>query len=156
MNLISKELIPDKEWILVENNKKIGTISKFKKGYAFIKNGKKSPIANINELPIIFPKKTFESKIPLDNNNIIYDYPCSSKPYFPIYNLQKKLPIFAKSFKSKSLFCTGYYVIKFRKGWVKSFCPKLITLERYPYQGPFKTEQDVKTLLLKINKNETT
>jgi hypothetical protein len=52
------------------------------------------------------------------------------------------------------LYCAGYYVIQFRKGWVKSFCPKLITLERYPYKGPFKTEEEMKTTLSQLSKEK--
>ena len=63
-----------------------------------------------------------------------------------------KVPLFAKSAKSKSQYCAGYYVIKFRKGWVKSFCPKLITLERYPFHGPYKTEIEMKAMLNTVNK----
>jgi hypothetical protein len=32
----------------------------------------------------------------------------------------------------------------FDKGWVKSFCPKLITVERYETKGPFKTEIEMR------------
>jgi hypothetical protein len=48
-------------------------------------------------------------------------------------------------------------VIKFRKGWVKSFCPKLITLERYPFHGPFKSESEMKQMLTVLGRkdNET-
>ena len=83
----------------------------------------------------------------------IYDYPCTSKPYVPVYNVKKKLPLYANSAKSKSQYCAGYYIIKFRKGWVKSFCPKLITLERYPYHGPFKTESEMRDQLNITNKS---
>jgi len=48
-----------------------------------------------------------------------------------------------------------FVVIKFRKGWVKSFCPKLITLERYPYFGPFKTENEMKITLNNMNKHDS-
>ena len=58
--------------------------------------------------------------------------------------LNRSLPLFTKSEKSKSLYCAGYYIIRFDKGWVKSFCPKLITVERYETQGPFKTDIEMK------------
>jgi len=149
----TKELIPDKEWILKKEDKKIGSITKAKKGFSFLINGKKYSINDLDSLKIVIPKKTVESKIHIEDKGFfIYDYPCSSKPFFPIFNIKKRLPIFAKSSKSKSLFCAGHYIIKFRKGWVKSFCPKMITLERYPYKGPFKTDMEVKHELLKVNK----
>jgi len=59
--------------------------------------------------------------------------------------------LFTKSPKSKSLYCAGYFIIRFEKGWVKSFCPKLITLERYEYKGPFKTNLEMRTELSKAN-----
>lgn len=152
MNIISKELIPDKEWIIIDGNKKVASISKSKKGYQLFKNGQKLPFKGIETLGIELPKKNIESKIEFTESYQIYEYPCSSKPYEPIYNILKKLPIFTKSRKSKSHFCAGYYIIKFRKGWVKSFCPKLITLERYPFKGPFKTEHEMKNELNRMNK----
>ena len=69
-----------------------------------------------------------------------------------MYDIQKKLPLFTKSKDSKSLYCAGYYVIRFEKGWVKSFCPKLITLQRYQYKGPFKTDLEMKQVLSSVNK----
>ena len=81
----------------------------------------------------------------------IYDFPCKSKPFEPLYNVHKKLPLYTKRAKSKSQHCAGHYIIKFRKGWVKSFCPKLITLERYPFMGPWKTEEESKIELKKAN-----
>jgi hypothetical protein len=49
------------------------------------------------------------------------------------------------------LYCAGYYIIHFDKGWVKSFCPKLITVERYETKGPFKTDLEMRTALSKAN-----
>jgi hypothetical protein len=83
---------------------------------------------------------------------LIYDYPCKSEPFDPVYDVKKKLPLFAKSPKSKSRYCAGYYVIQFKKVWLKSYCPKLITLERNPYQGPFRTPQEMKVVLNRLNK----
>ena len=146
------ELIPDKEWILKNGDKKIGSILKNKKGFLLSKNGQKISLKNLSEYGIELTNHKINSTIEIIDSYLIYDYPCSSKPFDPVYNLKSKLPIFTKSGKSKSQFCAGYYIIKFRKGWVKSFCPKLITLERYPYQGPYKTEQEMKNELNKINK----
>ena len=55
--------------------------------------------------------------------------------------------------KSKSLYCAGYYIIKFEKGWVRSFCPKMLTLDRYPFKGPFRTQLEMKQELANANKN---
>jgi hypothetical protein len=157
----AKILVPDKEWLITDNHKKLGSISKEKKGYSFFRKGQSVPFKSLAELKeklgiALFEESVKKTKPQLVENLVIYDFPCSSKPYEPVYDVKKKLPLFAKSSKSKSQYCAGYYIIKFRKGWVKSFCPKLITLERYPYYGPFKMENDMKYQLNKINKHEAT
>lgn len=159
MNIETKTLIPNKEWILKEKNQKIGSILKNKKGFNFLKKGEKIFLKNKQEVKNFFGIELPESFIKEQNFSsniyIIYDYPCSSKPFESLYNLKKKLPLFSKSSKSKSKYCAGYYLIKFRKGWVKSFCPKLITLERYQYHGPYKTEHQMKLVLSTLNKHES-
>ena len=73
--------------------------------------------------------------------------PTSCESFNELYDVQRK-PLFSKSNNPKSLYCAGYYCIRFEKGWVKSFCPKLITLERYEYRGPFKTDIEMRLELL--------
>lgn len=158
MNSTAKVLVPEKEWLVKNNKSKIGSISKSKKGYVFLHKGKTVKFRDLNEIQEQFGVALFEDSIKKIKNDsdiksyTIYDFPCSSKPYEPVYSVKEKLPLYAKSAKSKSQYCAGYYVIKFRKGWVKSFCPKLITLQRYPFHGPFKTETEMKSTLNNVNK----
>ena len=84
--------------------------------------------------------------------NEVHGYSTSTKPHNSMFDIKKKLPLFTKSKDSKSLYCAGYYTIRFDKGWVKSFCPKLITLQRYDYKGPFKTEMEMRSMLSKVSK----
>lgn len=157
MNSTTKILVPNKEWLVTEENKKIGSISKGKKGYTFLRNGRSLDFKDLNDLKkqlgiALFEESIKRHKDQQDKSYSIYDFPCRSKPYEPVYSVKKKLPLFAKSPKSKSQYCAGYYIILRRKGWATSFCPKLITLERYPYYGPFKTEADMKAQLNKVDK----
>ena len=159
MNSTAKVLVPEKEWLVKNNKNKIGSIAKSKKGYLFLHKGKSLKFQNLAEIQEQLGIALFEDSIkkiksePDNKNYSIYDFPCSSKPYEPVYSVKEKLPLYAKSAKSKSQYCAGYYVIQFRKGWVKSFCPKLITLQRYPYHGPYKTEAEMKAMLTLVNKS---
>jgi len=161
MKLINaKPIIDGKCWILEQDGQKIGTLRKEKKIYSVDKQGVKMEVGTLDEvvakLGVQFEPFTKTKTAPASTQFSVYDYPCSSKPYGPLYNVVKKLPIYAKSTKSKSQYCAGYYVIQFRKGWVKSFCPKLITLERYPFKGPFKTELEMRTILNTVGKTDAT
>jgi len=158
MNAVSKTLIPNKEWIITDNKKKLGSLSKKKQGFDFYQKGKKYELKSLDEIKkelgiTVLDGGSLTKKSVIPETYVIYDFPCSGKPFEPVYNIRKKLPLFSKSSKSQSLYCAGYYVIKFRKGWVKSFCPKLITLDRYPFYGPYKTEQEMKTVLNSLNKS---
>lgn len=54
------------------------------------------------------------------------------------------LPCFTKTPNSSVFFAAGHYGINFDNGgWLDSFCPKLATLRKYEYIGPFKTATDM-------------
>ena len=151
----AKEILKNKFWIVEDKGVKIGTISLNDEKYIF-SNGSGSTFFNttndlsknlggkINWQELVIKEKT-------DFIKEVHGYPTSSSPYNSIYDVKKKLPLFTKSEKSKSLYCAGYYIIRFDKGWVKSFCPKLITIERYNYKGPFLTEIEMRTELSRVN-----
>ena len=160
MTTVAKPLIPNKSWLLETDGLKVGTLSKERSSYSILKDGKKISVGTAKDvkekLGIVFFDVSKPGKSETTEHSV-YDFPCGSKPYGSVYDIRKKLPIYAKSTKSKSQYCAGYYVIKFRKGWVKSYCPKLITLDRYPFHGPFKTEAEMKQMLAALSRkdNET-
>jgi hypothetical protein len=152
----AKPIVDGKFWIVEQDGTKIGTLHK-KENNKFVlsSNEGNTHFSKKEELLKAFGRDFFSDKIKTTISNQseltdVYGYPTSCYPYNPMYNVQKKLPLFTKSSVSKSLYCAGYYVIRFDKGWVKSFCPKLITIERYENRGPFKTELEMKQALSNV------
>lgn len=154
MNSIAKPLIPNQTWIVENNGKKLGTLNKEKSGYVFLSHGTKIEFHDLNEAkqlmnldvePVVAVKKQTKS-------SEVYGFSTKTTAHNPLYDVQRKLPIYTKSLKSTSRHCAGHYVIKFPKGWVRSFCPKLITLERYPFKGPFHTDAEVRLELAKAHR----
>lgn len=143
----TKTILKNKFWIVEEDNNKVGTLTwnddKFvlssKEGVSFFDN--KKQLEKTLGLKIT-EKQAVEQKS--DITKEVYNYPTSCTPYNEMYDVKRKLPLFTKSAKSKSLYCAGYYIIRFDKGWVQSHCPKLITLERYDFKGPYKTEIEMR------------
>jgi len=153
----AKPIIDNKFWIIEEDGEKIATLRKNEDNRFVMSNEAGIKIYDTKEsLTKEFGKKFFVVKIIKESSdslsNEVHGYPTSAEPHNTMFDIRKKLPLFTKSGDSKSLYCAGYYVIKFDKGWVKSFCPKKITLERYPYQGPFKTELEMKQVLSNVSK----
>ena len=157
MTLKAKPVLKDKFWIVEHDGEKVGTMSyNDEQRYMFTSPAETCFFDNTRQM-----KKRFgidiewgDTKSNISDTIIdkeVHGYPTSVCPYNSMYDVKQKLPLFTKSEKSKSLYCAGYYIIRFDKGWVKSFCPKLITVERYETRGPFKTDIEMKQSLSKAN-----
>lgn len=156
-DLQAKPIIDNKFWIVERNGEKIATLRKNEDDRFVLSNDSGITIYDSKEsLTKQFGKNFFVAKIIKEaddsNPNEVHGYSTSTAPHNAMFDIKRKLPLFTKSDDSKSLYCAGYYVIRFDKGWVKSFCPKLITLQRYEYKGPFKTELEMKQVLTNVSK----
>jgi hypothetical protein len=155
--IYAKPIIENKFWIVEKNGEKFATLRKDDENRFVMSNETGIKIYNNKESVVKqFGKKFFVAKILKEADdsepNEVHGYPTSYRPHNSMFDIRRKLPLFTKSKDSKSLYCAGYYLVKFEKGWVKGFCPKLITLQRYPYHGPFKTEYDMKQKLSNVSK----
>jgi len=150
----AKEILKNKFWIVESEGDRVATIT-YSEDNRYMVSDKTGTHFFENEKKL---KKNFGDNFKWTALSIakeylkeVHGFPTSTQPFNPIYDVQRKLPLFTKSKKSKSLYCAGYYIIHFDKGWVKSFCPKLITVERYESKGPFTTELEMRTELSKAN-----
>ena len=165
MTVKAKILIKDKFWIIEENGQKLGTLQrKDNNGWIFL--GKKDQRQEYPTQESLFEKfgsGIFATDITVPENkpqNIetewqVHGFPCSQQPYNAMFDVQKQLPIYTKTPKSRSLFCAGYYIIDFPKGWRKAYCPKVITLQRYAYKGPITTKIEMQQVLNDAIKEQT-
>ena len=150
MTLKAKPILKDKFWIVENNEERIGTMSWNDDRYMFSSNAETCFFNNKREMKVRFGSEivwtdiTPKKEPKTIENYIVHGFSTSVSPYNTMYDVKRKLPLFTKSNKSKSAYCAGYYIIQFDKGWVKSFCPKLITIERYQSKGPFKTEFEMR------------
>jgi hypothetical protein len=147
--LLAKSIIKNKCWIVEQNGAKIGTIMTNPSGVVYQHDQQREQFKNLKLLSDrynIIVEKTAPKKV-ISQSHEVYGYPCEHKPHNVLWDLRHKLPIFTKSPKSKSFFSAGYYIVKFNNGWVKSYCPKLITLNRYPYAGPYDSFEEMQERL---------
>ena len=156
MTLRAKPVLKDKFWIVENNGEKVGTMSYNDERYMFASAVETCFFDNTRQMKRKFGVNIEwgEATTNIESTEKSYEvhgFNTSVQPFNEMYDVKRRLPLFTKSEKSKSLYCAGYYIIHFDKGWVKSFCPKLITIERYESQGPFKTELEMKTALSKAN-----
>jgi len=143
--LIAKPVVKNKMWIVESLGTKVGNIMAVDEGgVVYLHDNQREMFPSIKLLSkkynIEFVKAEKAKKEKLDNYDV-YGYPTNTQPQNEVLDVQRYLPIYTKGAKSKSFFCAGYYIIKFSSTWVRAYCPKLITLNRYEYEGPYKTQE---------------
>ena len=161
--MIYLKAMTNQSWLLYldETSKLIGMLSKSPNGtYFMIFDKVKTTFKNIDEVNALFgfdvfsKKKKKVTKAHKSVVNYINGYPVVYSDVVPQFDKLSGLPTFTKSPNSNVLYCAGYYCLKREKGWAKTYCSKLKTLEKYDYQGPFKTSSECKKALTTLKKKE--
>jgi hypothetical protein len=155
MNAIAKPVIKNKYWIVESEGTKIATIQAIEEGgFAYVHDNTRERFPSIKLLSKQYNIEFVKAEKPKKDRSAaheVYGYPAGNQPHNEVFDVQRKLPIYTKTAKSKSYFCAGHYIIKFSNTWVRATCPKLITLNRYEYQGPFHTTEEMTAALKKAN-----
>jgi len=142
--LVAKVVADKQFWILQEDDRKVGNIEAWNGGYQVRINNQVKQFKTIKlaakESNIVFAKEETASK---PDNTVVHGYPVAGRCYNPVWDVVHHLPIYTKTAKSKSWFAAGWYSIKRGRNWKIIQDPKLIALQRYPYQGPFKNKNEV-------------
>lgn len=150
--LIARPILKNKYWIVEDNGSKVGTIQAVEDGgFVYVHNETRERFTTIKLLSkarnVVFDNSTVKKEKTHAESHEVYGYPVSNKPWNILWDVKHQFPVYTKTSKSKSYYCAGYYIIKFNNGWVKSYCPKFITLNRYEFQGPFKSKTDMQEAL---------
>lgn len=136
--ILAKPVIENTYWILKENDHKIGTVQAAPDGFTVRIHNDQQQFSTIRTIKNL-TKITFEEPPPRRRNTVqhaVNGFATDCVPHNAIYDVQRRLPMFTKKRKSKSWFAAGYYRIQINSAWETQFCPKLILLQRYDYQGP--------------------
>lgn len=146
--LIAKPIIKDQFWVVTDGEKKVGNVLANSAGYEVILNGSTVQFNNTKDIEkkinINFqPMKSNRTKVEMPYP----EYPTTSKTYNNIFDIKRKLHIFTKTSKSKCYHVAGWFIIDQNGVKQVTFCPKYIFIQRYDYQGPFKSEIEANSLL---------
>lgn len=148
MSLLAKSIIKNKCWLVEDNGKKVGALLSNPAGYTLVStNNRRERFSSVKSLKdkydIIFDKsKIAKPDMSGTETYDVYGYTTDFKPHNQLWDVHHKLPVCTKDAKSKSYYCPGWYLIKFGQHWEEAYCPKFISLARYPYSGPYKTQQE--------------
>lgn len=160
--IIQLKEITDNSWLVIteKEQEKIGLLSACRNGtFILLSKSGKAKFENKKDVTNFFEENIFDNIIitalTTETNFTISSYPVDFDHPFEADSENKvsDLPLYTKTKASKIYHCAGYYCIKFPKGWTSSFSPKLSTLQKYKYGGPWKTEMEMKSNLSVYKKN---
>ena len=139
--IIAKPVIDKQFWILKQDDQKIGNIQATEDGYTVRILDR---VDSFKTIPMVRKKINIEfepaEKTSKPEAGQVHGYPTGCRVHNAMWDVKHKLPLFTKTAQSKSWFAAGYYWVKQHRNWKVMHNPKLILLERYPYQGPFHTK----------------
>lgn len=143
--IVAKPVIDKQFWILQDGKEKVGNVEAAQGGGFNVKINDTiqqfKSIRMVTQLHnIVFeqPPKTTKKT----TSNDVHGYHTNSRAYDPTWDVKHRLPLFTKNKKSKSWFAAGWYQVLRGKNWKTVQDPKLITLQRYKYHGPFHTKEE--------------
>jgi hypothetical protein len=154
--LIAKPVIKNKFWIVESQGTKVATIQAVEDGgFVYVHDEERQRFPTIKLLSkehnIMFDATTTKKEKVAVEHHEVYGYPVTNRAWNTLWDVKHQFPVYTKTSKSKSYYCACYYIIKFNYGWVKSYCPKFITLNRYEFQGPYKTKFEMQEQLRLAN-----
>jgi len=146
--MLAKPVVKNKFWVVQDTKgEQIATIQKLthSKEVVLVNSKGRTAYPSINVLGKkhnIKIDRSVSTPTPIETGTV-YGYLADGDAFNVVFNVQQNLPLYTKLEASKSFFCAGYYIICFNGSWVKNFCPKLLTLDRNDYKGPFHTKDEM-------------
>ena len=146
--LIAKPVVKDQFWVVTDGEKKVGNVIASGSGFEVKVNGTNTVYKDQKDVKkktrIEFQTlKTDKTKTQLP----FAHYPTTTKVYNSILDIKRRLHLYTKTPKSKCYHAAGWFVMNQNGVADIVFCPKYIFIQRYDYQGPFKTEDEAKTMI---------
>lgn len=154
--------ISDVAWLVRQGANKMGILNKDVQDHYFYINGKEM-VSLDNEEDVekffgnadIFNEQITDSATEPDSfyikgHLIDYETPYPLDPGEVDYD--PDVPLYTKTPDSNIYYAAGWYCINFDKCWKHGHGPKYSTLIKYGFRGPFKTEEECKIILKRINK----
>ena len=146
--LIAKPVVKNQFWIVTDGTAKVGNVIADGSGFEVKLNGNKTHFKNTSAIKKQTSIEFQQTKVEKTKKEIPFnEYPTTKKVYNSMLDIKRKIHLFTKTAKSKCYHAAGWYVMYQSEEPIVVFCPKYIFIQRYEYEGPYKTEDEAKNLI---------
>lgn len=146
--LIAKPVVKNQFWIVTDGTSKVGNVIADGSGFEVKLNGNKAHFKNTSAIKKQTSIEFQQTKVEKSKKEIPFnEYPTTKKVYNSMLDIKRKIHLFTKTSKSKCYHAAGWYVMYQSEEPVVVFCPKYIFIQRYEYEGPYKTEDEAKNVI---------
>jgi hypothetical protein len=154
--------VSDVAWLVNQGNTRIGLLNKdVQEHYTFISGKNLVNFTNQTEVVKHFGNaKLFEEQITspvtisgkcyIKGYEVKYENPYVLERSHP--DFRDNLPLYSKIEGNPVYYAAGYYCVNFEKAWKCVNCPKVSTLDKYGYEGPFKDVTEARKRMRELNK----
>lgn len=144
MNALTAKLVCEDFWVVCKGPAKVGNIRQYSDRVEFKQGAKIHKFQNLSELSEQLRMEFQQNPTIVESKPEVLGYVAHTWPYNAEFDLSKKIPLYTATAKSRSKRCAGYYLVQdLDETWAMIKCPKLITIRRYPFRGPFRTFEEV-------------
>ncbi len=151
MNLKAKPIVKGEYWVVTDGDRKVGNVTS---------NGNDFEVKLNNTVEHYYSTKDIEKNTNIhfiktiqpanEEKPVFARFPTTSRKVFNnFFDIKRKIHIFTKTPKSKCYYAAGWFAIKQTEEFEPIFCPKYIFVQRYPFMGPFQTEDEAKNSINK-------
>lgn len=149
--------LTDKSWFLYTDNlEKIGIISNQTSGYYILASSINEKFNNWEDLLNFFNIEKFDIIVEENENNDLFyidGYPTDMEyPIIKDNHAEFNVIQYSKTENSEILYSPGYFCLHFPKQAMPAFCPKISTLEKYNFSGPFKSKEEMNIELTNLRR----
>ncbi len=154
--------ITETSWLVLgdTDDTRIGLLTEIRDKYILMAQGVKKSFLSRKEVNTYFEENVFDNVVEaateeaVQKDYYINGYPVDFDSPNEVIIKGNKLPLFSKKATSDVYYSAGYYCLHFPKNWMPAYCPKLSTLETYEFGGPYKSEMEMKSNLVKLRKEK--
>lgn len=159
---VKLKTITETSWLVIGDTEdtRIGLLTEARDKYVLMVKGEKRQFLNRREVNKYFMEDIFSNIASTDEpgdikkDYFVNGYPVDFDNPHEVILKGNSLPLFSKKLASNIYYSAGHYCLNFPKNWMPAYCPKLSTLENYEYAGPFKSEIEMRTQLVKLRREK--